>query len=162
MQTIFTKTLSDNRNLAVSYDSKMIVTLDGTQIGSGCYVCLLGRPQGDLTHYIDSKPLIGLTRVEAETIQSAIAEIRSADPRVQRNAITTRMQAELDNYDYHQGREDGGTGLRFTDANKAMRAYESIKAELLEFDSHHPELVAELKAEKDAKLEAARKFVENN
>lgn len=151
MQTILTKTLTKGNRigetLTVSYDKPWLAVHIGDEsLGKG-QVCELQTPQGDVTHYINNNKPVGLTTAEAEQIEATVHDIYINDPRNQRNEIVDRMQDALHQESYHSNRDDDGTGLRFRDAARYHKLYESCQAELAAFDAAHPELVAELKAE---------------
>jgi hypothetical protein len=79
------------------------------------------------------------------------------DARTKRKAITNKMRDALDQMHYHRNREDGGTGMRFSDVKKYEAEYNTLLAELREFDANHPDLVAELEEEKANKRAEAMK-----
>ncbi|MCE5200859.1 MAG: hypothetical protein ABFD54_05940 [Armatimonadota bacterium] len=153
---------SSRGHIDISTDGKhYIVAIDGVEVGKG-WIQPLRQPQGDITHYIDTKPAIGLTAADVAILRQASADIYNADPRNQRNEIRDKMQAALDNESYHRNRDDNGTGLRFAEAAKYEAEYKDLAAQLKAFDEAHPEIKAEIDAEKECKKEEARRFVENN
>jgi hypothetical protein len=149
METILTKTGSQGQDIEIAYDgTRLHVTLDGKSIGRGG-VCKLSQPKGDITHYVSTTPAVGITSAEADMINTRTREISEADPRNQRAAICSKINAAMDTMSYHRNRYDGGTGSRFNDAKKARAEAEAAQAELDAFDVAHPELKAELDAERE-------------
>jgi hypothetical protein len=82
-QTIITKTSS--KGAAIEIRLREVLPgqalpqayVDGRYVGAGC-VTRLAKPQGDVTHYIPSKPAVGLTSAEAQTITDAVDAIYRA------------------------------------------------------------------------------------
>lgn len=161
---VFNKKASNGQQITVEYNDSefysLTVKLDGETIGkSEIDRC---KPQGDVTHYIGTKPAIGLTDADVATIKSAIAELRDNDPREKRNDILRKMANATSEMHYYRNKDDNGTGLRYADVKKHEAAWEAAREELAQFDLAHPALRAEIDAERAEATERAHRFVENN
>ncbi len=132
---------------AIVYDGTHLHgTLDGEDLGIGL-IQRLNTPKGDVTHYLDTTPAIGLTAAEAGAIHAKTAELHSADPRTQREALVSTIRTALDDMTYHRNRDDNGTGIRFADAARAEAKLSEARAALEAFDLAHPALVEQIRTE---------------
>lgn len=145
---ILTKTTSAGEAI-VRMSSSMVKTLEveiaGKVIGSG-WVQKLREPKGEITHYVVK---LGLTTAEAEAIEAAFRAACAPSLRDQRSALSLKLQGLRDDQTaaFERGHASDGSA-----AYAAAQAFDGRIAEaeraLEAFDAEHPEVMAEIRAEK--------------
>ena len=158
--TILEKTGKAGQQITILRDGAEITgIMDGEDLGTAWTGILkLHTPQGNVTHYLnfsDEDIRIGLSSDDVAQIKAAFAERRA------REEIASRLQSALESWSYERNRDDGGTGLRFARAKKYEDEGKVAEAELRAFDLAHPELKAEIDAERAVEIADKIRRAEN-
>lgn len=142
----------------------VMVHLDGEQFAYGELTKLRDPKQGEhgeVTYYVASlKNPVGVYAHEAEILMAAMAEASANNPehearrlRDQRerlvreiNGIRSDARADIRGaWDY-----EGDIGAAYRAEAEAEKRASALEAELAEFDAQHPEVLAEIEAERAA------------
>lgn len=166
---ILTKTSTGGKQVVVSLDGgRVTATVDGVAVAGEGEPVKLGKSavKGDITHYLPTKPAIGLTAAEAATISAAaageretarLARVAAAGPvaglREQRRELLTALTAAQWAQDEAAERAHA-TGDARNVAAEHQPAVTAAEQALAAFDVAHPEVLATIRAERAA--EAAR------
>lgn len=150
------------------------ITLDGAELRGFPTPQRLIKPVGDVTHFLEVTPAIGLTTVEAAQIDAALTAARQArdaailaTPEGQRAAWLARLTAERDDLalTYRCLIEEQADAFERAHAAEDMTAWDikvgyepqiaAAHAAVRAFDAANPEFMAHRRAERDA---AAKRF----
>jgi hypothetical protein len=174
VSTILTKTASTGQRIEVGLNDRrsLWVKMDGNQVTGHGLLMPLSSPRNGATHYISiGKAGVGFTAEEAATIEQAQAAAEEAyeqqPERIAQRLRNRREQLALAvlgaedeaaaafNRAWDRGDEGGAFRSRSEWEKTASERREALSA----FDAEHPEVIATIRAEKDA---AARRFAETN
>lgn len=130
-------------------------------------VCPLSKPQKGSTYYLDGKPALGLDTKNAQLVIDAIRAYKAQSPiaqqsalRAERKDIGSEIAGALDAMsDARENAFNSDTGSGWAKAKAYEAQAEAARAKLAAFDAAHPEIIAELKAEKN---ERTARFLAND
>lgn len=166
--TILTKTAKSGQAIEIQFDAEAYnpvakIIVDGKQMGfSHVAPVKLPAPVGDVTHGLKgNKVSIGLTADEAAIITAAFvaAHAAKADPlatlKLERSALVRTISGIYDDAQAEYERRHDRQDMTAWSAKAEIEATaETVKAELAAFDVAHPEVIAAVRAEREAQRQA--------
>lgn len=151
---MFSKTLSDGRTATVTRKGgTWSVQVNGQHYTTGT-LHELPEPKGPATHVIGSRKVIGFTAAEAAELQQTLDTERAAylaTPAGQRTALAADL--DLASGAWSTAREHAADTGDWSKVKPAADRMDAAEAALNAFDAAHPDLVAALQADRQAREE---------